>query len=213
MSDAFAVVFLRRTLRLFGRFPSLTVTLRPRVSITMFETAQVPCRRAPPRPLARHLDRNGPAQETMNAGSFTVNEERERQPGLQPERLRRWGAMHRERRLGPTCCNRWFGLTAYSVQQRAREFGIVSSSALNQRTCAIWVLADGPGIAMCDTVIGLAGAFGISQLGEVFCLVSRSNPVVLVAMPLMLVLVALTAMWVPHGAQSGLDPAAEMRGP
>lgn len=54
---------------------------------------------------------------------------------------------------------------------------------------------------MCDTVIGLAGAFGISQLVEVFCLVSRSNPVVLVAMPLMLVLVALTAMWVPHGAR------------
>ena len=65
---------------------------------------------------------------------------------------------------------------------------------------------------MCGTIIGLAGAFALSQLLKSFLFgVTQHDPVVLVATPLVLVSVALTAMWVPARRASRVDPAAALR--
>ena len=105
-----------------------------------------------------------------------------------------------------------FGVMAYSVQQRAREFGIRLALGAQPKNVRNLVLADGMRIAMCGTVIGLAGAFGLSQLLKGFLFgVTQHDPVVLVATPLVLVSVALTAMWVPARRASRVDPATALR--
>ena len=74
------------------------------------------------------------------------------------------------------------------------------------------LLADGMRIAMCGTLIGLAGAFGLSQLlkGLLFG-VTPHDPLVLVVTPLILVTIALTAMWVPAHRAMLIDPATTLR--
>jgi len=105
-----------------------------------------------------------------------------------------------------------FGVMAYSVQQRAREFGIRLALGAQPKNVRNLVLADGMRIAMCGTIIGLAGAFGLSQLLNGFLFgVTQHDPVVLVATPLVLVSVALTAMWVPSRRASRVDPATALR--
>ena len=105
-----------------------------------------------------------------------------------------------------------FGVMAYSVQQRAREFGIRLALGAQPKNVRNLVLADGMRIAMCGTVIGLAGAFGLSQLLKGFLFgVTQHDPVVVVATPLVLVSIALTAMWVPARRASRVDPATALR--
>jgi len=105
-----------------------------------------------------------------------------------------------------------FGVMAYSVQQRSREFGIRLALGAQPKNVRHLVLADGMRIAMCGTFIGLAGAFGLSQLLKGFLFgVTEHDPAVLVATPLVLVSVALTAMWVPARRASRVDPATALR--
>ena len=74
------------------------------------------------------------------------------------------------------------------------------------------LLAEGLIITLCGAVVGLAGAFGLSQVLKSFLFgVTPHDPLVLVATPVVLVAVALMAMWVPARRATKLNPAATLR--
>jgi putative ABC transport system permease protein len=105
-----------------------------------------------------------------------------------------------------------FGVMAYSVQQRRRELGIRLALGAQPTNVRNLLLADATRIAICGTVIGLAGAFGLSQLLKNFLFgVTPYDPVVLVAVPVILVVVALVATWVPARHATRIDPAVTLR--
>jgi putative ABC transport system permease protein len=105
-----------------------------------------------------------------------------------------------------------FGVTAYSVQQRTHEFGIRLALGAQRKHVRNLLLAEGLSITLCGTVVGLAGAFGLSQLLRGFLFgVTPHDPLVLVATPFVLIAVALMAMWVPAYRATRLDPATTLR--
>ena len=105
-----------------------------------------------------------------------------------------------------------FGVTAYSVQQRTHEFGIRLALGAQRKNVRNLLLADGLSIALCGTIVGLAGAFGLSQVLKSFLFgVTPHDPLVLVVTPFALIAVALVAMWVPAQRATRLDPATTLR--
>jgi putative ABC transport system permease protein len=105
-----------------------------------------------------------------------------------------------------------FGVTAYSVQQRTHEFGIRLALGAQRKNVRNLLLAEGLSVALCGTVVGLAGAFGLSRVLRSFLFgVTPHDPLVLVVTPLVLIAVALMAMWVPAHRATRLDPATTLR--
>jgi ABC-type antimicrobial peptide transport system permease subunit len=105
-----------------------------------------------------------------------------------------------------------FGVTAYSVQQRTHEFGIRLALGAQRKHVRNLLLAEGLSITVCGTVVGLAGAFWLSRVLRSFLFgVTPHDPLVLVATPVVLIAVALMAMWVPAHRATRLDLATTLR--
>jgi putative ABC transport system permease protein len=105
-----------------------------------------------------------------------------------------------------------FGVTAYSVQQRTHEFGIRLALGAQRKNVRNLLLAEGLSVALCGTAVGLAGAFGLARVLRSFLFgVTPHDPLVLVVTPLVLIAVALMAMWVPAHRATRLDPATTLR--
>jgi ABC-type antimicrobial peptide transport system permease subunit len=105
-----------------------------------------------------------------------------------------------------------FGVTAYSVEQRTHEFGIRLALGAQRKNVRNLLLAEGLSITLCGTSVGLAGAFGLSQVLRSFLFgVTPHDPLVLVVTPVVLIAVALMAMWLPAHRAARLDPATTLR--
>jgi ABC-type antimicrobial peptide transport system permease subunit len=105
-----------------------------------------------------------------------------------------------------------FGVTAYSVQQRTHEFGIRLALGAQRKNVRNLLLAEGLSIALCGTVVGLTGAFGLSRVLRSFLFgVTPHDPLVLVVTPVVLIAVALMAIWLPAHRAARLDPAMTLR--
>lgn len=105
-----------------------------------------------------------------------------------------------------------FGVTAYSVQQRTREIGIRLALGAQRKQVRNLLLAEGLSVMLCGTSVGLAGAFGLSRVLRSFLFgVTPHDPLVLVVTPVVLIAVALMAMWLPAHRATLLDPATTLR--
>jgi putative ABC transport system permease protein len=105
-----------------------------------------------------------------------------------------------------------FGVLAYSVAQRANEFGI--RMALGATTTHILRLVVGQGVllAAVGAAVGLAFAFAFSRvLSGLLYEVDPHDPVVFVAIPAVVFLVALLAAWLPTVRALRVDPASALR--
>ncbi len=96
---------------------------------------------------------------------------------------------------------------AYSVAQRQRELGIrVALGADGPRVVQL-VLREGLTLAGIGTVVGLAGALGAAQLVKgMLYNVGALDPVAFGAVPMMLMLVAATAVYLPARRASRVEP-------
>jgi ABC-type antimicrobial peptide transport system permease subunit len=105
-----------------------------------------------------------------------------------------------------------YGLMAYSVEQRGQELGIrmaLGAQAQDVRRMVVW---QGMRLAGLGIAVGLAAAFGLARLIESFLFgVGRSDPAVFVAVPVVLALVALSAVWLPARRASRIDPIEALR--
>lgn len=105
-----------------------------------------------------------------------------------------------------------YGVMAYSVTQRNREFGIRLALGARPRAVLRMVLREGFTLAFFGIVFGLAGGYAVSRLmaGIMFGVASNSA-VVLAGVPVVLAIVSLAACWIPARSVTSVDPFRTLR--
>ena len=105
-----------------------------------------------------------------------------------------------------------YGLMAYSVEQRTQEIGI--RLVLGAETAALrrMVVIEGMRLALVGVAAGIAGALGLTRLLTSFLFgVDARDPMVFVAIPVLLSLVALAGVWLPAIRASRVEPQQALR--
>ena len=105
-----------------------------------------------------------------------------------------------------------YSVISYTASQRTQEVGI--RMALGAQTGDVLRLIVGQGMAtaMIGVAIGLAGAFGLTQLmTSLLFSVTATDPLTFVAIPIMLTGVALAACFVPARRAARVDPMVALR--
>ena len=105
-----------------------------------------------------------------------------------------------------------FGVTAYLVAQRTREIGVRLALGADRRDICRLILGRGIALAATGAVIGVCGAFWLTRVMQslVFT-VSTTAPTTFVAVPALLVLVALLACYIPARRAMKVDPVVALR--
>lgn len=105
-----------------------------------------------------------------------------------------------------------YGAMSYSFAQRTREIGIRMVLGAKPGDVMGMVLRQGGVLIAVAVAIGLAGAFGMSRLlGRMLYEVRGTDPVTFVGVTLLVVLVALAAVWVPARRATRVQPVTALR--
>ena len=105
-----------------------------------------------------------------------------------------------------------YGLMAYSVTQRVREIGIRMALGADRRHIRGMVVWQGMRLAIAGVILGVAAAFALTRLiASSLYGVKSWDPMVFIAVPIVLSAVALSATWVPAVRASRLDPMQALR--
>jgi putative ABC transport system permease protein len=105
-----------------------------------------------------------------------------------------------------------YGLMAYSVQQRTQEIGIRMALGADSHRVRNMVVFQGMAIAVIGVALGLASSFGLSQTIASFLYgVTARDPLVFVAAPTVLALVALLGVWLPACRAARVNPVVALR--
>jgi len=105
-----------------------------------------------------------------------------------------------------------YGLLAYSVQQRVHEIGIRLALGASPSNVRNGLLAQGMRLAGIGIAIGLVGALGLTRFIRSFLFGIQTNDLaVFVISPLILVTVALLAIWLPARRACRIDPVKALR--
>jgi len=105
-----------------------------------------------------------------------------------------------------------YGVTSYSVAQRTREVGIRMALGASQAHVLRLVLGQGIVLVGIGSVIGVVASIALTRLmsGLLFG-VTSTDPLILVAVPLLLAGVALGACFVPARRATKVDPMVALR--
>jgi putative ABC transport system permease protein len=105
-----------------------------------------------------------------------------------------------------------YGVISYSVGQRMHEFGVRAALGASRRSVLRLVLRQGATLALIGVGIGLAASFGASQLLAGFLFgVGTGDLVTFVALPTVLIGVAMLATYVPAVRATRVDPMQALR--
>jgi ABC-type antimicrobial peptide transport system permease subunit len=105
-----------------------------------------------------------------------------------------------------------YGLMAYSVEQRTQEMGIRIALGADRKAIRALVVRHGMGLTLIGVVLGIGAAFGLTRFLASFLFGVKSwDPLVFVAVPLVLTAVALIAVWLPATRASKLNPMEALR--
>jgi predicted permease len=105
-----------------------------------------------------------------------------------------------------------YGLMAYSVEQRTQEIGIRLALGAQASQVKNMVVRQGMFLAIAGVALGLGGAFLLARFIAAFLFgVGKWDPVVFAAVPAVLTLVALAAVWLPARRASQVDPIVALR--
>jgi predicted permease len=106
-----------------------------------------------------------------------------------------------------------FGLLSYTVSLRVREFGIRMAIGARPGDVLELVLRQGMGLVAAGVLLGVAGALGVTRLLKALLFgVEATDPLLFVAVPAGLALVALLACWLPARRAARLDPLVALKG-
>ncbi|HWA26977.1 MAG TPA: ABC transporter permease [Lacunisphaera sp.] len=105
-----------------------------------------------------------------------------------------------------------YGVLAFNVSQRTREFGVRLALGANPRRLLLQVARQGLVLAAIGAALGLVMAFAVTQLMARFLYgVSPFDAVTFAAVPLVLGLVALLACWLPARRATKVNPMEALR--
>src|SRR5579871_6327391 len=105
-----------------------------------------------------------------------------------------------------------YGLMAYSVAQRTQEIGIRLALGAGSGSVRNMVVLQGVRLALIGVAIGLAAAFGLTRLiASLLYGVKAWDPMVFSSVPLVLMGVAVIAVWLPAMRASRVDPIQALR--
>jgi ABC-type antimicrobial peptide transport system permease subunit len=101
---------------------------------------------------------------------------------------------------------------SYSVEQRTQEIGIRLALGAELSQVRNMVMAQGMTLAAAGVAIGLVSAVVLSRLIETLLFgVTARDPVVFIAVPAILTVVALVAVWLPALRATRIDPIDALR--
>jgi len=105
-----------------------------------------------------------------------------------------------------------YGVMAYAVSQRTHEFAIRKALGATRYDIFRLVMTRGAGLSLAGVAIGLGIAFGVTRVMLTLLYeVTTTDTLTFVAMPLLLMTVALIACYVPARRSVRLDPMAGLR--
>jgi putative ABC transport system permease protein len=105
-----------------------------------------------------------------------------------------------------------YGLMAYSVKQRTAEIGIRVTLGASRAHVIAMVLRQGLGWVAAGIAIGLAGAYALTGVAASFLYgVTPTDPVTFAAVPVFLLLVAITAGLIPAWNAARINPVEALR--
>ena len=105
-----------------------------------------------------------------------------------------------------------FGVQLHAVTGRTKEIGIRMALGADRGEVTRMVLRQGMATVLAGVLLGTLGAFWLTDaLGGLLYGVGAKDPVTFVLMPLLLVLVALAACWLPARRAAKVDPMVALR--
>jgi ABC-type antimicrobial peptide transport system permease subunit len=105
-----------------------------------------------------------------------------------------------------------YGVTAYAVTQRTREIGIRMALGAQISDVLKMVLRYAMSLVVIGTVVGLAGAYAITRvMSSLLFEVTPTDLATFVAVPLVLLLVALLASFIPARRATKVDPLISLK--
>jgi len=105
-----------------------------------------------------------------------------------------------------------YGVISYTVAQRTREMGVRLALGADRSAIIGMVVKDGALLAGAGILVGLAGAFLLTQLvASLLYGVGPRDPLTFVCVPVALITVAVLASYVPARRAARVDPMAALR--
>lgn len=105
-----------------------------------------------------------------------------------------------------------FGVMAYSVSRRTREFGVRIALGATSGNVLRMVLGQGMRTVLIGVTIGIVGSFALTKtVSSLLFGVTATDPVTFAGVTLLLVAVALLACYIPAKRATKADPMAALR--
>jgi ABC-type transport system, involved in lipoprotein release, permease component len=105
-----------------------------------------------------------------------------------------------------------YGVMAFAVSQRTREIGVRIALGAHARRVFALVLKQGMVLAGVGVLVGLAGALALTRvLRSLLFGISATDPVVLIAVAILLGVVTMIGAYLPARRAARIDPAVALR--
>jgi predicted permease len=105
-----------------------------------------------------------------------------------------------------------YGIMAYAVSRRTREIGIRMALGAQRNAVLRMILGQGMKLVLIGAVIGLIASFAATRLVASYLFgITPTDPVTFVGVPILLLIVALLACFVPARRATRVDPLLALR--